>query len=689
MKAYLSVLNVKGTRVDGENPLPMLRDRETDKKPEILDINEWPEGKLKNFGELNGFKVLPYTMLDRYDRKLRPMRYKTVVLENEYLRAEFLLGFGGRLYSLRDKSTGKELMFKNPVIQIGNIAIRNAWITGGVEWNFGRIGHTYFTSAPVFACILKDDEGNDFVRIYEYERIKEVSWQLDFHLPSKSKALFAHGKIVNDHDYEIPLYWWSDMAIDEVDELRVFSGSDEISYIVPTGKKYKRDPLEGKPSPYYFGYCKIDEACKRFGFDITYPIKFKTSDDYFYQGKPDDKAPWISAVYPDGHVFFNRSTRQLINRKMFCWGTHNGGRKWCDHLSEYGKGYFAEIQSGMATTQNHMLYMQANTTIEWTEAFSAFNLENTEEAYVEDIEKAKVPVYAGIDRLVSAEMLNELDKKFSGLSTREPEKIISFGSGFGVLDKMLREKEGKPLQPGTIYPDSAITEKELPWVNLLHDGIYPETDPDQIPSSWMSDSERWLRLLEESLSKSKGRNHSAYTQYGVMLYEAGRFDEAINAWEKSIELTPSPIAYRNIAYALQLDNQPEKGEAYMEKALESGGMEIDQAFSEEYMKMLVFNEHYDKAWDYFNRMPERYKTDKVLMFAGHAALRTENEDFVQKLFKKELQNMREGDTDMTDMWFMYHAIKKAKAEGIEVTEELVETMEKEVDVPAFIDYRIV
>ncbi len=689
MKAYLSSINVRGTKPEGENPLPMLKDRESYKAPKYLDINEWPLEKREHFGELNGFKVLPYTMLDRYDRTLRPTQYKTVVLENEYLRAEFLPGFGGRLYSLRDKAAGKELMFKNPVIQVGNIAIRNAWITGGVEWNFGQIGHTYFTCSPVFAAILHDDDGNQFVRIYEYERIKEMSWQLDFHLPPKSKALYAHGKLVNDHDHDIPLYWWSDTAIDEAEGLRVLSGSDEISYIVPSGEKLARDPLEGKPSPYKFGYCKIEEACQRFGFDVTYPEYFKNSDDYFYQGKPDDKAPWISAVYPDGSVFFNRSTRELINRKMFCWGTHNGGRKWCDHLSEYGRGYFAEIQSGMATTQNHMRFIPANTTIEWTEAFSSFTLKDSPQAFTKDINEAKEPVYKAIDEIVTAGLLEELNAKFSKLSSKEPDRLISHGSGFGALDRILREKEGKGLQPGIVYPDSTITDKELPWVYLLENGVYPETAPDKIPSSWMTDSSRWLSILERSLSRPEGQNPSAYIQYGVMLYEADRFDEAKSAWERSMELMPTAIACRNMAYALQMEGKAEKAEAYMEKALELGGIDMDQAFSEEYIKMLVFNGSFEKAWEFYKTMPERMKTDKVMMFAGHASLKTGNEDFVLRLFEKELQNMREGDTDMTDMWFEYHAIKKAKAEGKQVTKELIESMEKSLEVPAFIDYRIV
>ena len=40
----------------------------------------------------------------------------------------------------------------NPVFQPGNLAIRNAWFSGGVEWNMGIRGHSVYTCSPVFAA---------------------------------------------------------------------------------------------------------------------------------------------------------------------------------------------------------------------------------------------------------------------------------------------------------------------------------------------------------------------------------------------------------------------------------------------------------------------------------------------------------------------------------------------------------
>ncbi|WP_344841667.1 DUF5107 domain-containing protein [Nonomuraea dietziae] len=51
-------------------------------------------------------------------------------------------GLGGRLWSLVELSTGRELLHRNPVIQPANLALRDAWFAGGVEWNLGTTGPT-------------------------------------------------------------------------------------------------------------------------------------------------------------------------------------------------------------------------------------------------------------------------------------------------------------------------------------------------------------------------------------------------------------------------------------------------------------------------------------------------------------------------------------------------------------------
>ena len=171
MKVKTEILTVKGAPLEGVSPLPSFRSR---RSQSFKTTERFPEELKATLGSHT--KVLPHLMQDRYSRKRLPLKLKCFTLENENLKAQFLPEYGGRLHSLYDKVRKKELLFKNPVIQPGNLAIRNAWLSGGIEWNIGNIGHTYTTCDNVFAAILTAPDGNDFLRIYEFERNKSIFW---------------------------------------------------------------------------------------------------------------------------------------------------------------------------------------------------------------------------------------------------------------------------------------------------------------------------------------------------------------------------------------------------------------------------------------------------------------------------------------------------------------------------------
>ncbi len=103
--------------------------------------------------------ILPYRLQNGYDRNKKPGSFKVIVLENDILRAEFLPQLGGCLRSLFHKPANKELLYKNSVFQPDNLAIREAWFSGGIEWNVSVRGHTPFTCASLFAGQASLDDG--------------------------------------------------------------------------------------------------------------------------------------------------------------------------------------------------------------------------------------------------------------------------------------------------------------------------------------------------------------------------------------------------------------------------------------------------------------------------------------------------------------------------------------------------
>jgi len=142
---------------------------------------------------------LPYSLQDGYNRARHECEMKVAVLENEILKATFLLDYGGRLWSLVHKPSGRELLYVTPVFQPANLAIRNAWFSGGVEWNISLRGHSPHTCSPMFAARVIGGDGSPILRLWEWERLRGIPYQIDFSLPEKSPWLFVHARILNPH----------------------------------------------------------------------------------------------------------------------------------------------------------------------------------------------------------------------------------------------------------------------------------------------------------------------------------------------------------------------------------------------------------------------------------------------------------------------------------------------------------
>ena len=91
---------------------------------------------------------LPYAVQNGYTRDLAPRDLAAVRLANDRLEAYVVPDLGGRVWSLRDRRSGRDLVFANPRLQFANFALTDAWCAGGIEWNLGSTGHSATTSRP-------------------------------------------------------------------------------------------------------------------------------------------------------------------------------------------------------------------------------------------------------------------------------------------------------------------------------------------------------------------------------------------------------------------------------------------------------------------------------------------------------------------------------------------------------------
>lgn len=697
MKAYLSTLNLPGVTKIDQSPLPIFRDRNHTK--DVRSNGTMLPDELEKFGYETGTRVLPYLMQDRYDRDKQPAQLTTVVLENGILRATFLADYGGRLYSLTDLRTGRELLFKNPVFQPANLAIRNAWFSGGIEWNIGQLGHTFTTCSPMFFAKLTDDEGNDFLRMYEYERQKKLFWQVDFHLPEGSEFLQAHVRIVNDRPQSTPMYWWTNIACYEDAKTRVFSSAKEAVYqdketvfkwIKEQG--WQVDGSTMRKAPNFFGHGVLPHLKSSNGqqlpFDVSYPQNYQRSNEYFFKNPKDHPSPWEAAAYEDGFVFFERSTQPLAYRKMFCWGTHRGGRKWCDYLALPGKGDYVEIQGGLAPTQIHGMDMDADSVIEFSQLFGSTQAEEPAKMYGE-WEDSQQYVSGQVDKKLPADAVLAIHQKLKTYATRQPAELLHLGSGWGALEKKRREKAGdRPVPAGLLFPDCTLGEEQAPWLCLLQQGYLPEIGPQALPVSYLVDP-AWKPLLEESLSTEEGYNVNALNCLATLLYENEEAELAKSYWTKSCALRENPLAYRDLACVCAQQGNSAEALTLMEKAFQLEQGRMDKAFAEEYLQMLIATGDYQKVWAVYQQLPEQVQQcERIQILAGQAAIEVGEDSYLDRLFDRELAIIREGETIITDLWFRAQAHRLARERGVPYSEELLTEALQTLTPPGIIDLRM-
>ena len=692
MSVRIEIMTIPGAPLEGLNPLPMFHKKTPVKMNTAANFTEELKVDLGNRQ-----KILPYKMQDRYSRKRLPMKMKTIVMENEALKAVFWPENGGRLYSLFDKVHNRELLMSNPVYQPGNLAIRNAWLSGGIEWNFGIYGHNTFTCDHLFAAVLKDENGEEFVRCYEFERGKSTLFQIDFHLPQGSPLLYSHVKLINPFDRDTTTYWWTNIAIPEDGNTRVLSSTDMV--IVAIGGQG-------------LSYEKLPELSCFPGKDLSYPHNATRGFDYFYQAPEGTKTAWEAGAYSDGLVFYDRSTAPLLYHKMFCWGNHAAGKHWQEYLSDPDKGYYVEIQGGIARSQMHDKLFRAGETIEWTQCFGGMVLDK-DALHQESFEKANAYLGGYIDGVITEEELllkNSRYEKLAQTPVTESD-LVHCGSGWGALEAMRMKQENDGEFPQSVcFPASTIGPEQYPWYDLLTTGALPQEDPGVIPPSWMV-ATPWLQLLEKSIEAGNETWYSLL-HYGVMLNE--KMDEshvssvaslwpeypkyaelAKQALLRSLELTPSVWALRCLFCIEREAGNKEAAEAYYDRLFTMPAATVDFAFAAEYMTYLNKEGKYEKAWALYNSLPEEIRQkDRMMLCAAQTAIKVRAIDFIGTVFEREYADIREGESSLTDIWFEYCALKMAKERGLG-TEPDEETLDRLMDEawdscppPASIDFRM-
>lgn len=462
-------LTIRSGHLGGEGNLPSILpviNVQTEKSTRLDEDDEifFDIGKIRS--------IFPYNQQDLYDRALEPRAFHAAILENEFLRAVFLPELGGRLWSLFDKKAGRELLYVNDAVRYCNLALRNAWFSGGVEWNIGMIGHSPFTCEPLFTARLEAEDGTPILRMYEYERLRGVTYQMDFSLPEGSPLLLCRMRITNLQNKTIPMYWWSNIAVPESPDRRIVVPADES----------------------YFSFWNVVAKTPipmRAGKDVSYPVNTECSMDYFYR-IPEENRKYIACLDKDGYGLVQTSTRRLKGRKLFVWGQSEGGHTWQRFLTDKA-GDYSEIQAGLGHTQYECLPMPPCSVWEWVEGYGALSADSAK--VHGDWAEARREVEARLDGCMTAAQLEDYLIKSRADFVHKKGTLIERGSGFGALENQRRKRAGERLLPEHLdFGDPGDAQRH--WTELLETGRLPCPAPNEVPPSYLSD-DAWFALVRQ------------------------------------------------------------------------------------------------------------------------------------------------------------------------------------------------
>ena len=579
----------------------------------------------KNIGKGMVASILPYRMQNLYNRNYKECKYKCAVLENDYLRAEFLPELGGRLWSLYDKKNSKDIIYKNDALIFANLAICNAWFAGGVEWNCGVRGHSHFTCSPLFARKVEGKEGNDILRMYEYEEIRGLVFCIEATL--NDDKLVMNVTVKNTKNESTYMYWWSNIAVEQKNATR---------YFVPANRSFVTSYREGG-----FNVSKVDIPYYN-NCDVSDPFHPHDAIDYFFDLSNDSKK-WIANIEDDGKGLLQYSSDVLLGRKAFLWGNLPGGRHWNSWLTD-GRNYF-ELQAGLSKTQFEHFMIEPFATLNWNEVYTAVDIKTPDQDYFDAVNK--------IDGFVPC------DVNYSHLfKEARVEPITVYGRGKGYLYEALR---GYNFLDKCEFPRDSVTENEQYYLDIL-DGI---TTNGNEKTSYIYGKE-WINVIESK------KSFNSFDKYilGLLYYCEKDFGKSREYLSESIKENEEYYSLSALALLeCNIFNNYDKAVKLIRRAVDLNPeyLPCSVKYGEIAIKAGAFNEFYE----YYTKAPQSIKdAGRIKMYVGYCLVELGLPDKAKAYINDKLviEDIREGEYAVSNVWLMLYKRQISKDENRNVND---------------------
>ena len=275
-------------------------------------------------------RVYPYFRFDGFTNKSEIRNWKMVELENDYIKLAIMPEMGGKIWEAIEKSRQYPFVFSTDVVKFRDISLRGAWTTGGLEFNFGDIGHATTVSTPVDYFTRTNSDGSVSCFIGATEWASRTTWRVEIRLAPDKAYFTTRSWWYNNTPVEQEFYHWINAGFKAEGNLEfVFPGTHHIGH----GGEYDTWPLDSM------------------GRNISFYEKnnFGSYKSYHIVGRPSN---FYGGYWHNDEMGFGRYSpyHEKLGKKVWVLGLSQEGTRWENLLGD-NDGLNVELQSGRLFSQ--------------------------------------------------------------------------------------------------------------------------------------------------------------------------------------------------------------------------------------------------------------------------------------------------------------------------------------------------
>jgi hypothetical protein len=308
------------------------------------------------------YSLIDWSAYEASSPAAEPVTYRSLVVENEYLRLTFLPEIGGRLYEVVYKATGHNQTYRNPVLKPTSWGPpeQGWWLAaGGIEWCLPVEEHGYEWGVPWQISSQRDAQGVT-VLLRDTQATDRVRAEIAIRLEAGAAAFTIRPRLENPTGAGLPVKYWTNAMLAPGGRN---APSPDLRFILPESVTAVTVHSRG------------DDRLPGYNERLPWPV-FEGQDLSRlgnwnrWLGAFEDPAHGNSmAVYDEGYDegmvrIFPSDVAQGAKFFGFGWKDPIPAERWTDDGSSY-----VEIHGGPALTFDQSITLPAGGSLQWIETW--------------------------------------------------------------------------------------------------------------------------------------------------------------------------------------------------------------------------------------------------------------------------------------------------------------------------------